>query len=163
MKDRRIKALRINTGLLVQFLSLSGKDRIRIDGMPDDAEIVGAFVGPEHGQAHRISHDTATLIVRSDQFEEVAPGAIPPDLLLTATRFTDPHFEGMPEVKAVSDLLSITHIDDDGMQSACIRCASEHEAASAKEAIVSALFAAHKRGQEEAAEARSTWDGPEFL
>lgn len=78
-KSRRLKVLYIADEALVALLSLDGTRRVRVEGMPADAKIVGYS---SHLFFHR---DALALKVQSETFPEVAPYDALPTLELKVT------------------------------------------------------------------------------
>lgn len=80
-KSRRIKILRIETDTFLEMLrGMDGIKRIRCDGIPEDARVVGSV--------HTTVLNCVELAIESDEFDAVPEGQVPPELVPTFKVFT---------------------------------------------------------------------------
>lgn len=71
----RVKNILVTWEALLSLLSLDGSRRLRFTGLPIDAKIIGVANSAE-------VHDTVTIKVESESFDEIAAGMPIPQLWL---------------------------------------------------------------------------------
>ena len=78
----RVKLLRVSRELLTHLFSLDGRNLVRIEGMPEDAKIVG--ISCDAG----FKYDEVWFQVTSEEFPELKTGNSFPELRLNVTMST---------------------------------------------------------------------------